>query len=84
MIDLLTFSVISYIITLILVANPHLAGIRAYVKGKTQWFGSFHPVDCRLCIGFWVSLVVCFWYTRLDLTLVVYGLSYFMAVQERR
>jgi len=40
-----------------------------------------HFVECRMCVGFWAAVAVC----NLDwkLILPVYGLSYFMATQER-
>lgn len=40
-----------------------------------------HPIECRMCFGFWVSVVVC----NIDYTMIlpVYGLAYFLATQER-
>lgn len=40
-----------------------------------------HMIYCRMCTGFWVSVLVC----NIDYSLIlpVYGLSYFLATQER-
>lgn len=85
MIDILAMIGTSYIVALILVSSPHLASARAYVKKITPYLsnGTLHGVDCRLCVGFWVSLIACAVYGRLNLFLLVYAASYFMATQER-
>lgn len=85
MMNLLVCAIVSYIITIGIVSSPHLEGIRALIRSITPWLGTKpYFIDCRLCMGFWVSLAVCLVYGSYDLTLPVYGLSYFMATQERR
>ncbi len=43
------------------------------------------PISCRLCVGFWVSLAVCFSVKLFEPVniLAVYGGSYFLAKSER-
>ena len=43
----------------------------------------YDAVSCRMCVGFWVTVVVCVASLPLSLWLPVYGLSYFLATQER-
>jgi hypothetical protein len=40
-----------------------------------------HFIECRMCVGFWTAVAVCNFNWKLILP--VYGLSYFMATQER-
>ena len=63
---------------------------RQGVKHATPWLvigESNHPIECRLCLGFWVSLLVCLCTSPPELitinVLPVYGASYFLATQER-
>jgi len=41
-----------------------------------------HPIECRMCAGFWISVIVC--NVDYKMILPVYGLSYFLATQERK
>lgn len=85
MTDLVVCIITSYIITVIIVANPHLEGVRRKIREKTLWIKTKpHFIDCRLCIGFWVSFIVCVIYGNYHIILPVYGASYFIATQERR
>ena len=45
--------------------------------------GILYFIQCRMCTGFWVSLGVVICYGSFDMLLPVYGLSYFLATQER-
>ncbi len=79
---LLSFAV--YAVTFVVTASSLFEGARLRVMKNTPWLkiGSHkHFVECRMCVGFWVSLLAC----NIDYRLVlpVYGLSYFMATQER-
>ncbi len=80
----------AYIITCVVTASSLFGPLRERVKCVTPWLmigGSTHPIECRLCLGFWVSLLVCFCTSPPDLALLnilpVYGASYFLATQER-
>lgn len=43
----------------------------------------YDAASCRMCVGLWVTLMVCAFYVPAYLWLPVYGLSYFLATQER-
>ena len=70
---LITLIFASYIITQILVNGSIFDRIRPKYK-------FFH---CRLCVGFWVSIIVCLIMSDINNILLVYGASYFLATQER-
>ena len=79
-----------YIITCVAASSSLFGPLREKVKGATPWLvigGSKHPIECRLCLGFWVSLLVCLCTSSPELitinVLPVYGASYFLATQER-
>jgi hypothetical protein len=42
-----------------------------------------HFIECRMCMGFWVSLFSCIYYNNLSYFVVVFGISYFICTQER-
>lgn len=81
---LITLALSAYAITFVLTSSSILQPLRAMVMKHTPWFQigmNRHFVECRMCVGFWISAVVCFpdWHMFLP----VYGLSYFLATQER-
>ena len=74
----------SYICTLILTGSSLFKPLREKLKKKFPLRKHYpHPLECRLCIGLWISL--CFWLFStlmyLDF-LIIYGLSYFLATLE--
>ena len=80
----------AYIITCVVTASSLFGPLRERVKRATPWLvigESKHPIECRLCLGFWVSLLVCLCTSPPELAifniLPVYGASYFLATQER-
>ena len=80
----------AYIITCVVTASSLFGPLRERVKRATPWLvigESKHPIECRLCLGFWVSLLVCFCAAPPELAILnilpVYGASYFLATQER-
>ena len=80
----------SYIITCVVTSSSLFGPLRERVKRATPWLQigeSKHPIECRLCLGFWVSLLVCFCTSPAESALLnilpVYGASYFLATQER-
>ena len=80
----------AYIITCVVTASSLFGPLRERVKRATPWLvigESKHPIECRLCLGFWVSLLVCLCTSPPELitinVLLVYGASYFLATQER-
>jgi hypothetical protein len=44
---------------------------------------SVHLVECRMCMGVWITFCACLYGHNLDYYWVVFGLSYFLATQER-
>ena len=80
----------AYIITCVVASSSLFGPLRERVKHATPWLvigESKHPIECRLCLGFWVSLLVCLCTSSPELmkldVLAVYGASYFLATQER-
>ena len=80
----------AYIITCVVTSSSLFGPLRERVKRATPWLvigESKHPIECRLCLGFWVSLLVCLCTSPAESALLnilpVYGASYFLATQER-
>jgi hypothetical protein len=81
---LLLLSLSSYALTFVITSSSILESTRQTIIHKTVQLeigNHKHFIECRMCVGFWVSLVVC----NADFLsiLPVYGLSYFLATQER-
>jgi hypothetical protein len=78
----------AYIITAVLVNGNIFYGFRRWFKTWTPWLYKGDPlrhmIDCRMCAGFWISLVVTL-ATGLPLWafFIIYGASYFLATLER-
>lgn len=91
MIDLVLLSLTAYAITFVLVSSKLLEPIREFLKEQSPGFrfelvsayGPEHFFDCRMCVGFWVCSILCLLTQQLPLLFPVYGLSYFLATQER-
>ena len=74
----------TYVITFVVTSSSLFEPFRLWLKQKTPKLkigSGKHPVECRMCFGFWASILVCSFDYKLILP--VYGLSYFMATQER-
>jgi len=88
MIVILTAIFAAYIVTVVITGSSLLAPAREWLIESTPrlQITADHPhfAECRLCVGFWVSVAVClffglpFWAVGL-----IYGASYFLATQER-
>lgn len=77
----------SYITTLVITKGSIFESFRKVFKKYTPILGIPgypHFIECRLCVCFWVSLSFTYLF-NLDMiyTISVYGLSYFLATQER-
>jgi hypothetical protein len=98
MINLVAYALASYIITILIVEGAIFARLREYVRQKTPWLfaGGVHLLDCRLCVGCYVSGIVvalgsCYQcdFRMIDFSFnpleffITYGASYFLATQER-
>lgn len=76
----------AYAITFVITSSSILAQPRAWLMAHTAWLcptGHRHFLECRMCVGFWSSLLVCGFTADWRLLLAVYGASYFLATQER-
>lgn len=75
-----------YIITCVVTSSSLFARLREIIIAATPWLqptGHHHPIECRLCFGFWVSALLCGVLGDITTFLPVYGASYFLATQER-
>lgn len=77
----------AYIITAVLVNGNVFYSFREWFKIKTPYLFKGipprHLIDCRMCVGFWISLIVAIIVNDLSIFLLIYGVSYFLATQER-
>lgn len=77
-------SLMSYVVTFVVASSSLLEPVRAIIKRKIprlQIGNHKHFIDCRMCVGFWASALVCVY--DISMVLPVYGISYFLATQER-
>lgn len=87
-----------YVITLIICSSSILDPPRQWLISKTpglyspfaRFFSKYqysaeakHFVECRMCTGVWISVLVCIFYHSLAQYSIVFGVSYFMTTQER-
>lgn len=74
-----------YIFTAVIVDGKIFASVRSFIR-NLGWF-SFKEdcvIDCRMCTGFWISLVVAIFlhYTPVEF-LALWGASYWLAAVEK-
>lgn len=78
----------TYIVTCVVTSSSLFARPREIIIEATPWLRmertAKHPIECRLCLGFWVSAALCGFSGDFMTFLPVYGASYFLATQERR
>jgi hypothetical protein len=82
--ELVMLSLSSYAVTFVIASSSLFEPLREWVKVKAPYLQigyNKHMVVCRMCVGFWVSLAVC-WHSW-EMILPVYGLSYFLATLEK-
>ena len=75
-----------YIITVVITSSSLFEPIRKFIIQKTPKLriGKHpHPIECRLCFGFWATFLYCLCMLDFTFLLPIYGLSYFLATQER-
>jgi hypothetical protein len=89
--ELIGLCLLNYSVVLLLTGAGILEQARAYVESLTPWLAYYtemgektHFVRCRMCVGFWTSLGIVYVVggTTIDFGWI-YGLSYFLATQER-
>lgn len=81
---LLTKGLSAYALTFIVASSSIMDPVRRWVIQRTPYMkigNHKHFIECRMCIGFWASLIVC--NVAWQMMLPVYGVSYFLATQER-
>lgn len=81
---LVYLSLSSYALTFFIASSSIMVSIRKWIIRHTPHLritGHKHFIECRMCVGFWTSLIVC--NTDWKMILPVYGLAYFLATQER-
>ena len=84
---IILLSLSAYAVTFLAVSSSLFAPGRKLIAVKAPWLrvdGHPHMVECRMCTGFWVSLVICLLAGEWQMILPVYGASYFLATQERK
>lgn len=84
---LLLASVSAYISTCVICSSSLFEPVRDCIKQHTKFLqirNNKHPIECRLCLGFWLSLIFSLYYfSSVTYTLPIYGISYFLCTQER-
>lgn len=86
MIDIIAHSISAYAITFVICSSSLFESMRVFIKKNTPYLkmGDYkHFVECRMCVSFWSSLLVCICYGSYSDLLTIYGFSYFLATQER-
>ena len=80
-------SIVSYTLTFLIASSSLLEPLRALIKKKLPWLqigNNKHAIECRMCVGGWISLIAVLFLGNYILDwFVVWGISYFMATQER-
>lgn len=77
----------AYVLTFLIASSNVLYPARAWIKKHTPFLkiNRKHFIDCRMCIGFWISIVATYEYALTpEAFFAVYGVSYFIATQERK
>jgi hypothetical protein len=84
MLEIISAVFAAYVCTYLITSASILESFRVGFTNKVKI--QLHPaakpfIYCRMCTGFWISL---FWAFMYDANFfIVYGLSYFLATQER-
>lgn len=76
----------AYAVTFVVTSSSLARPTREKIKRATPSLrigDAPHPIECRMCTGFWVSLAACLLVKKPKAVLPVYGASYFLATQER-
>ena len=85
MTELVDHALAAYAITFVVASSSLFEPFRAWfieVTPRLRIGNNKHMIECRMCTGFWAALLVC--NTDWKIILPVYGLSYFLATQERK
>ena len=88
MMELICIAFAVYISTAVITSSSLFYKFREWFKTKTPYLklSDKHPhyIECRLCVDFAVSVVMCFAFgLSINYLLPLYGISYFICTQER-
>lgn len=76
-----------YISVCVVATGSILYPFREWFKGVAPFLKigphSRHFIECRLCLAFWASVLICGVFGDWLHVLPVYGLAYFLSTQER-
>lgn len=77
----------AYIFTAVIVDGNIFHSFREWLRPRTQFLSKGSPprhlIDCRMCTGFWLSLIISILCGDWLMFPLIYGASYFLATQER-
>ena len=75
----------AYALTFIITSSSILDYPRFWIIKRTPKLiaRGKHMLECRMCTGFWVSILVSLIFADIEQVLAIYGASYFLATQER-
>lgn len=75
-----------YIVTLVIVKGDIFNSLRTWLRPRTSWLitGETWLFSCRLCVAFWVAILVTTMYSNIMNVLPVYGLAHFLNMIERK
>ena len=84
--EVLVGSFTAYIITLLIVEGSIFDTTRRYLRPRTPFLiiGNKWLLDCRLCSGFWVALVIMIIMGNPLMFLAVAGIAHWLSTQERK
>ena len=74
--------VCSYIVTVFLTQSKLLLSVRTWLWRRNHNLGA--TTMCHMCVGFWVSIVVCYYYKDYQIFPLIWGGSYILSQLERR
>jgi hypothetical protein len=81
---LTTSTVLKPIRQWIILRTPHLYNpLNMNFSSQDITSDDLHLVECRMCMGVWITFCACLYGQNLDYYWVVFGASYFLATQER-
>ena len=83
MIDLFIKIFAAYIITAVLVNGNIFYSVREFLKSKSPWLVKGNPgrhmLDCRMCVGLWVSLAISVTFDW-QMFFLIYGVGFWAAL----
>lgn len=71
-----------YAVTLIITISRIAESFREW-WGDGWWIFDAEFIECAMCVGVWVSALICLPHMGLWDTVCAYGISYFLKTQER-